>query len=94
MRILLVRQGLLLYFSSHLLLDRAVSVINAGLLTSAISAGNSFLFSASRILYGLALRDQAPRIFTITDCRGVPIPAVLFTVRGILASSRRPIFDV
>ncbi|KAL4072841.1 amino acid permease/ SLC12A domain-containing protein [Scleroderma yunnanense] len=55
-----------------------VSVINAGLLCSAISAGNSFLFSASRILYGLALRGQAPWIFAITDRRGVPVPAVLF----------------
>lgn len=65
-----------------------VSVINAGLLTSAISAGNSFSFSASRILYGLALRGQAPRIFSRADRRGVPVPAVLFTVRGNLASFR------
>lgn len=63
-----------------------VSVINAGLLTSAISAGNSFSFSASRILYGLALRGQAPRIFSRADRRGVPVPAVLFTVAfGFLA---------
>ncbi|KIM68252.1 hypothetical protein SCLCIDRAFT_20641 [Scleroderma citrinum Foug A] len=56
-----------------------VSVINAGLLTSAMSAGNSFLFSASRILYGLALRGQAPGIFGHANCCGVPVPAVLFT---------------
>ncbi|KAL4062547.1 general APC amino acid permease, partial [Scleroderma citrinum] len=63
-----------------------VSVINAGLLCSAISAGNSFLFSASRILYGLALRGQAPWIFAITDRRGVPVPAVLFAAAfGFLA---------
>ncbi|KAG6330051.1 hypothetical protein ID866_9038 [Astraeus odoratus] len=64
----------------------AISVLNAGLLTSAISAGNSFLFSASRILYGLALRGQAPSFFQIIDRRGVPMPAVLFTAAfGFLA---------
>lgn len=53
------------------------SVVNAGFIASAFSAGNSFLFCSSRILYGLALRKQAPRFLTICTKKGVPIMAVL-----------------
>lgn len=61
-------------------------VINAAILTSAWSAGNAFLFSGSRILYGLALSGQAPRIFGRANTRGVPYAAVLVTwVPGLLA---------
>lgn len=58
----------------------AISVITAGVLSSAISAGNSFMFSASRILYGLALRGQAPACLAkLNTHTGTSIPAVLFT---------------
>ena len=57
------------------------SIINAAIFTSALSAGNSFLFAASRVLYGLAIRGQAPRIFSYCTRRGLPLVAVLFTVR-------------
>ncbi|KZT00581.1 general APC amino acid permease [Laetiporus sulphureus 93-53] len=53
------------------------SVINALIFTSAFSAGNSFLFSSSRILYGLALRGQAPRFLTHCTKKGLPIVSVL-----------------
>ena len=56
------------------------SVINAAIFTSAFSASNSFLFCSSRILYGLAIRGQAPRIFTYCTKNGLPIVAVLATV--------------
>ncbi|KAI0794359.1 general amino acid permease 1 [Fomes fomentarius] len=52
-------------------------IINAAVFTSAFSAGNSFLFSASRVLYGLALRGQAPKIFAYCTKSGLPIAAVL-----------------
>lgn len=52
-------------------------VINAAVFTSAFSAGNSFLFTASRILYGLALRGQAPKIFAKCTKKGLPWTAVL-----------------
>ncbi|KAJ8469798.1 hypothetical protein ONZ45_g16772 [Pleurotus djamor] len=52
-------------------------IINAGVFTSAFSAGNSYLFCASRVLYGLALRGQAPKIFTYCTKGGLPIVAVL-----------------
>ncbi|OSD05392.1 general amino acid permease 1 [Trametes coccinea BRFM310] len=52
-------------------------IINAGIFTSAFSAGNSFLFCASRVLYGLSVRGQAPRIFSYCTRGGLPIVAVL-----------------
>ncbi|TFY77700.1 hypothetical protein EWM64_g6312 [Hericium alpestre] len=55
------------------------SIVNAGIFTSAFSAGNSFLFCASRILYGLAVRGQAPKVFAYCTKNGLPIVAVLFS---------------
>ncbi|KAF2467420.1 uncharacterized protein BDR25DRAFT_335874 [Lindgomyces ingoldianus] len=61
-------------------------VINAAILTSAWSAGNAFLFSGSRVLYGMALGGDAPRIFGRTNRNGVPWVAVLATwLIGLLA---------
>lgn len=54
-------------------------IINAAVFTSAFSAGNSFLFCASRVLYGLALRGQAPKVFVKCTKAGLPIVAVVFT---------------
>lgn len=52
-------------------------IVNACVFTSALSAGNSFLFAGSRILYGLALRGQAPRYLTYCTKKGMPMAAVL-----------------
>jgi amino acid transporter len=61
-------------------------VINAAILTSAWSAGNAFLFSGSRVLYGMALNGDAPKIFGKTNRNGVPWVAVLATWSiGLLA---------
>ncbi|KAG0347345.1 hypothetical protein BG004_007935 [Podila humilis] len=61
-------------------------LINAAVLTSAWSAGNSFLYSGSRVLYSMSLNGQAPKWFSITNRKGVPYVAVLFTwVFGMLA---------
>ncbi|KAF2260184.1 proline-specific permease-like protein [Lojkania enalia] len=60
--------------------------INAAILTSAWSAGNAFLYSGSRVLYGMALSGDAPKIFGKTNKNGVPWIAVLATwVIGLLA---------
>ncbi|PHH77132.1 hypothetical protein CDD80_900 [Ophiocordyceps camponoti-rufipedis] len=62
------------------------NIINAAILTSAWSAGNSFLYSGSRVLYSMALSGQAPRCFRTTNRNGVPYVAVLFTwCFGLLA---------
>lgn len=61
-------------------------IINAAILTSAWSAGNSFLYSGSRVLYSMSLTGQAPKVFARTNRKGVPYAAVLFTwMFGLLA---------
>ncbi|KAJ6544421.1 amino acid permease/ SLC12A domain-containing protein [Mycena capillaripes] len=60
------------------------TVINAGVLTSAFSAGNSLLYTASRQMYRLALRGQAPRILAKTTKGGLPIAALCFSSIWIL----------
>lgn len=53
------------------------SVINAVIITSAWSSGNSYLYMSSRSLYSLALSGNAPRIFGICNRWGVPYPALI-----------------
>lgn len=52
-------------------------IMNAVILTSAWSSGNSFLYAASRMLYGMACSGDAPRIFSRCARNGVPCYAVL-----------------
>ncbi|GAC98154.1 amino acid transporter [Pseudozyma hubeiensis SY62] len=52
------------------------SIINAAIITSALSAGCSDLYTTSRALYALAQKKQAPKIFTRTTKNGVPHYAV------------------
>lgn len=56
------------------------SIINAAILTSAFSAGNSDVYAASRTLYGLACAGKAPAIFKYCTKGGVPVWATLATV--------------
>ncbi|KAF8867363.1 hypothetical protein BDZ45DRAFT_734626 [Acephala macrosclerotiorum] len=53
------------------------SVINAIIITSAWSSGNSFLYMSSRSLYSLAVAGNAPQIFTKCTKNGVPYMAVI-----------------
>lgn len=57
------------------------SVVNAVVITSAWSSSNQALLSGTRVLYGLALKKQAPQIFLRTTSWGVPYVCVgLFTI--------------
>ncbi|KAG8905039.1 hypothetical protein FRB99_000775 [Tulasnella sp. 403] len=73
-------------------------VLNAAVFSSAFSAGSSGLFSSSRILHGLALRGQAPKVFAYCSENGLPVVAVaaccLFSLLSFLnvASSSVHIF--
>jgi amino acid transporter len=61
-------------------------VVNAGVFTSAFSAGNSFLYTSSRVLYGLALRGQAPRVFIKCTKAGLPwVSVATCSCFGLLA---------
>ncbi|KAK4546103.1 hypothetical protein LTR36_002240 [Oleoguttula mirabilis] len=54
------------------------SIINAVVLTSAWSSGNSGLLGGSRILYGLAIEGRGPKFFSRVNRFGIPWIAVLF----------------
>lgn len=57
----------------------AASVMNAVILTSVLSAGNSGLYVSTRMLYALATSGKAPKIFSHTTRRGIPMVALLAT---------------
>ncbi|KAF8339069.1 amino acid transporter [Cantharellus anzutake] len=54
-------------------------IVNAVVMTSALSSGISCVFLSSRTLVGLANDGHAPRFFLITNSFGTPWIAVLFT---------------
>ncbi|PVH86559.1 putative amino acid permease [Cadophora sp. DSE1049] len=58
------------------------SIINAVIITSAWSSGNSNVLSGSRVLYGLAKDGLAPKIFTKLNRFSVPWVAI--TMYGVL----------
>lgn len=62
------------------------SIINAVIITSAWSSGNSSLLAGSRILYGMAREGRAPKIFTKVNRFGIPwVSVTLFCVFICLA---------
>jgi lysine-specific permease len=63
----------------HAGLLAAASIMNAVVLTSVLSAGNSGMYAATRMLYALACEGKAPKIFSVIAVNGVPIPALLAT---------------
>ena len=73
---------------NRMLMHSAVlpSIVNAVLIVSAFSAANTFIFTASRVLYGLAVQNKAPKIFATCSKDGLPWIAVLAAVRIISAS--------
>lgn len=54
------------------------SVVNAVVITSAWSSSNQALLSGTRVLYALAIKGQAPKIFLRTTSWGVPYVCVCF----------------
>ncbi|KAI1360102.1 amino acid permease/ SLC12A domain-containing protein [Xylaria arbuscula] len=61
-------------------------IVNALVLTAAFSAGNSYVYCASRSLYGLALEGKAPRFFIKCTKKGVPIYCVIVVLLIALLS--------
>lgn len=56
------------------------SLVNALILISIFSTANSFTFTASRAMYGLSQRGQAPPILGRLNRQGVPYVAVLVSL--------------
>ncbi len=64
----------------------AASVMNAIILTSVLSAGNSGMYASTRMLWVLAKEGKAPRFLTKLNRGGVPVYALLVTAAfGLLA---------
>lgn len=57
----------------------AAAAMNAVILTSVLSAGNSGMYAATRMLYNLAKEGHAPRIFGQVTKNGVPRNALYAT---------------
>ncbi|MDR3306203.1 MAG: amino acid permease [Endomicrobium sp.] len=64
-------------------------ILNFIVFTAALSVYNSCIYCNSRMLYGLALQKNAPKIFTKTNKRGIPVPSIL--VSGALTFSVVPL---
>lgn len=57
----------------------AASVMNAVILTAILSAGNSGMYSSTRMLFDMARKGSAPKAFGHLDARGVPMNALYAT---------------
>lgn len=60
-------------------LAAAAGVVNFVVLTSATSSANSGIYSTSRMIYGLAEQDDAPKAFARLSRNKVPVAALLFS---------------
>jgi L-asparagine transporter-like permease len=67
----------------------AAWTLNFIILTAALSVYSGCIYSNSRTIYGLALQNNAPQIFTKTTKNGVPIAAILLS--GVLTFSVVPL---
>lgn len=61
----------------HAGLLSAATVMNAVILTSVLSAGNSGMYAATRMLFNMATEGNAPRIFSKLTKNGVPLYALI-----------------
>ncbi|MEB2492379.1 amino acid permease [Peribacillus frigoritolerans] len=57
----------------------AASVMNAVVLTSLLSAGNSGLYASTRMLWSMAKEKQAPKFLAKVNRRGIPMNALIMT---------------
>lgn len=62
----------------------AASLMNAVILSAILSAGNSGMYSSTRMLFGMAQQGRAPKWFAKLDPRGVPMHA-LYATTGVAA---------
>ncbi|UXN04983.1 MULTISPECIES: D-serine/D-alanine/glycine transporter [unclassified Bartonella] len=62
----------------------AASLVNFVVLTSAASSANSGVFSTSRMVYGLAEKDGAPKVLGKLSSKRVPANGLLFSCLCIL----------
>ena len=57
----------------------AANILNFVVLTAAVSVYNSAIYSNSRMLFGLATSNNAPKFFEKLSKRGVPVNGILIS---------------
>lgn len=79
---------------SHVGISAAANLLNFVVLTAALSAYNSALYSNGRMLFGLAKQGNAPKFLGKLNSAGAPVNAVLvstiFTLITVLVSYLNP----
>lgn len=66
-------------------LGAAATIVNLVVLSSAASSANSGIYSTSRMLYGLARQEQAPRVFACLSTHHVPLNALFLSCVCLLS---------
>ncbi|KAJ7812838.1 general amino acid permease AGP2 [Mycena leptocephala] len=64
----------------RLRLSGLAHVVNALVMLSIFSTGNSFVYISSRTLFGMALEGRVPRALAVCNARGVPVYCVCVTM--------------
>ncbi|CAM3772404.1 putative amino acid permease YbgF [Pseudomonas reidholzensis] len=64
----------------------AADIMNFVIITSLVSAANSGLYAAARMLWTLGDQGQLPRMFSRLTRRGTPVNAILFSMVGGIAA--------
>jgi L-asparagine transporter-like permease len=71
----------------------AADFVNAAVLIAALSAINSQLYIASRMMFSLARAGSAPKAFGRTSRRGIPVNALLASSTGIALAAALTAID-
>ena len=69
---------------NHIGIPYAVDIIRFVIITALLSAANSGLFAASRMMWSLSNKKQLPAVFSKVNKRGIPYVAVMVTMMGAL----------
>ncbi|RZG45150.1 amino acid permease [Acinetobacter wuhouensis] len=69
---------------NHIGIPYAEDIIRFVIITALLSAANSGLFAASRMMWSLSAKKQLPSIFSRVNARGIPYIAVIVTMFGAL----------
>ena len=69
---------------NHIGIPYAVDIIRFVIITALLSAANSGLFAASRMMWALSNKKQLPAVFAKVNKRGIPYVAVMVTMMGAL----------
>ena len=69
---------------NHIGIPYAEDIIRFVIITALLSAANSGLFAASRMMWSLSYKKMLPEVFSRLNRRGVPYVAIIVTMFGAL----------